>query len=223
MHCARYPLETHLNSLAPGRFKVNFRGVIFNLILVVNGWGISCETALIWMSLDHIYGKSTLVQVMAWCRQATSHYLSQCWPRSQSPYGVTRPQWADELNQNPVNSPVQTNWTTKTVLWTNKILRDLTISFGWISYIAQSPHDDVIKWKHFRYRRYRPFVRGIPWSPVNSPHKGQWRGALMFSFICAWINGWVNNREAGELRRHRAHYGVIVMEWGFFIHRWSGL
>ena len=48
-------------------------------------------------------------------------------------------------------------------------------------------------------------------SPVNSPHKGQWRGALMFSLICAWINGWVNNREAGDFRRHRAHYDVIVM------------
>ena len=47
--------------------------------------------------------------------------------------------------------------------------------------------------------------------PVNSPRKGQWRGALMFSLICVWINGWVNNREAGDLRRHRAHYVVIVM------------
>ena len=48
--------------------------------------------------------------------------------------------------------------------------------------------------------------------PVNSPHKGQWRGALVFSFICAWINDWVNNREADDLRRHRGHYDVIVME-----------
>ena len=50
-------------------------------------------------------------------------------------------------------------------------------------------------------------------SPVteNSPHKGQWCGALMFSLICVWINGWVNNREAGDLRRHRAHYDVSVM------------
>ena len=48
-------------------------------------------------------------------------------------------------------------------------------------------------------------------SPVNSPHKGQWRGALMFSLIFVWRNGWVNNREAGDLRRHRAHYGVTVM------------
>ena len=70
-------------------------------------------------------------------------------------------------------------------------------------------HDDVIKWKHFP--RYWPFGRGIHRSPVNSSHKGQWRGALMFSLICVWINGWVNNREAGDLRRHRAHYDVIVM------------
>ena len=47
--------------------------------------------------------------------------------------------------------------------------------------------------------------------PVNSPHKGQWRGALMFSLICAWINGWVNYQEAGDLRRNRTHYDVIVM------------
>ena len=47
--------------------------------------------------------------------------------------------------------------------------------------------------------------------PVNSPHKGQWRGALVFALICAWINGLVNNREAGDLRRHRGHYDVNVM------------
>ena len=70
-------------------------------------------------------------------------------------------------------------------------------------------HDDVIKWKHFP--RYWPFVRGIHRSPVNSPHKGQWRGALMFSLIWAWMNGWVNNREAGDLRRYRAHYDITVM------------
>ena len=70
-------------------------------------------------------------------------------------------------------------------------------------------HDDVIKSKHFP--RYLPFVRGIHRSPVNSPHKGQWRGALMFSLISFWINGCVNNREAGDLRRYRAHYDVTVM------------
>ena len=75
--------------------------------------------------------------------------------------------------------------------------------------ILISSHDDVIKWKDFL--RHWPFVRGIQRSPVNSPRKGQWRGALMFSLICACINGWINNRKAGDLRRHRAHYDVIVM------------
>ena len=70
-------------------------------------------------------------------------------------------------------------------------------------------HDDVIKWRHFP--RYWPFVRGIHRPPVNSPHKGQWRGALILSLIFVWIYGWVNNRDAGEFRRHRAHYDLIVM------------
>ena len=70
-------------------------------------------------------------------------------------------------------------------------------------------HDDVIKWKLFP--RYWPSVREIRRSPVNSPHKGQWRRALIFSLICAWINGWVNNRKAGDLRHHRAHHDVTVM------------
>ena len=51
-----------------------------------------------------------------------------------------------------------------------------------------------------------------PVSPVNSPHKGQWRGALMFSLICIWTNDWVVNREAGDLRRYHANYDVIVMQ-----------
>ena len=75
--------------------------------------------------------------------------------------------------------------------------------------IVNSLHEDVIKWKHFP--RYWPFVLGIHRSPVNSPHKGQWPGALMFSLICARINGRVNNGEVGDLKCHRAHYDVIVM------------
>ena len=76
-------------------------------------------------------------------------------------------------------------------------------------FILTAIHDDVIKWKQFP--RYWPFVREIHRSPVNSPHKGQWRGALMFSLICARINGWVNNGEAGDLRRHTTHCDVIVI------------
>ena len=72
-----------------------------------------------------------------------------------------------------------------------------------------SHQDDVIKWKLFP--RYWAFVREIHRSPVNSPHKGQWRGALMFSLIYAWISGRVNNGEAGDLRCHNVHYDVIAM------------
>ena len=71
------------------------------------------------------------------------------------------------------------------------------------------PYNDVIKWKHFP--PYWPFMRGIHRSPVNSPQRGQWHGASMFSLICAWINGWVNNRESGDLRRHRANYDVTAI------------
>ena len=52
----------------------------------------------------------------------------------------------------------------------------------------------------------------------NSPHKGQWRVALMFTLICVWINGCVNNRKAGDLRRYCAHYGVTVMNKTMFVH-----
>ena len=80
---------------------------------------------------------------------------------------------------------------------------------AWWVHWKYQVHDDVIKWKHFP--RHWPFVREIHRFPVNSPHKGQWRGALMFSLICVWIRGWVNSREAGDLRRYLAHYDVIVM------------
>ena len=74
----------------------------------------------------------------------------------------------------------------------------------------EDSHDDVIKWKHFP--RYWAFVRGIHRSPMNSPHKGQWRRDLVISLICPWINGYENKREAGDLRRHRGHYDVRVLQ-----------
>ena len=84
-----------INSLAPAKFEWKFRYVIMKWIFVIDDWGISREIALIWRSLDFTDDQSTLFQLMAWCRQATSHYLSQCWPRSLSPYGVTRSHWVN--------------------------------------------------------------------------------------------------------------------------------
>ena len=88
--------------------------------------------------------------------------------------------------------------------WTCK---GINIWCDWYTHLTNA-FQYVIQWKYFPL--YWSFVRGIYWSPMNSPHKGQWCGALMFSLICAWIKGWVNNCKAGDLRRHRADYDVIV-------------
>ena len=100
-------------------------------------------------------------------------------------------------------------------LHTIKILNIIPYGIKCPEYTVNDHFDDVIKWKPFSGNW--PFVRGIHRSPVNSPQKGQWRGPSMFSWtfdvflICAWINAWVNSREAGELRHHQAHYDVTVM------------
>ena len=61
-----------------------------HLFLLIESWDIACEISLRWVSLDHTDEKSTLVEVMEWCHQATSHDVSQCWPRSMSLYGFNR-------------------------------------------------------------------------------------------------------------------------------------
>ena len=109
---------------------------------------------------------------------------------------------------------------TNSAIYTMKITENANLFSYYIEQIRHCKgwHDhntisyyDVIKWKHFP--RYWPFVRGIHRPPVNSPHKGQWRGALISSLICVWINGWVHNPEAGDLRRSRAYYDVSVIDF----------
>ena len=75
-----------INSLSPGGFRCNFENSIFKLALLIGSFRDSFNKFIRWMIQNLTYDKSTLVQVMAWCRQATSHYLSQCWPRSLSTY-----------------------------------------------------------------------------------------------------------------------------------------
>ena len=81
-HLTHWPL-VNLNRFQISTFQVNFS----------DGWGISCEIALAYLSLDWTDDELKLVHAMAWCHQATSHYLIQCWPIYVWPYGITTPQW----------------------------------------------------------------------------------------------------------------------------------
>ena len=107
---------------------------------------------------------------------------------------VTEPHWW-LVNIGTNNSSMPSG--NKTVTWTNTDQTFCRLLFM---------HDCVIKWKLFP--RFCTIVRGIHRSPVNSPHKGQWREALMFSLICRWTNSWGNN---DDLRRYRARFDVNVM------------
>ena len=101
--CTNYKARPYIvysfNPLAPVRSGCHFKTAIFNLVLLIGIFTSSMNNALRWMPRDLTDDKSTLVQVMAWYREATSHYLSQCWPSSMSPHGVTRPQWIKATGQ----------------------------------------------------------------------------------------------------------------------------
>ena len=103
-HCGYICTQCIINSLAPERSECDSKNVIFNLVLPIGIFRSSHVNALRGMPQDLTDDKSTLVQVMAWCRQATSHYLSQCWLSSLSPYGVARPQWVKHATMQSHNN-----------------------------------------------------------------------------------------------------------------------
>ena len=129
---------------------------------------------------DQIYpmaSTSRSIMVMPQRRKAPAHQQSYCfiltyWCAWSSYWEHIANVWVGVANF---------LWAHKSVIW---CLCPVLHSNERISSLSwqHNHHDDVIKWKHFP--RYWPFVRGIHRSPVNSPHKGQWRGALMFSLIC---------------------------------------
>ena len=91
--------------MAPGRYENNFKSVIFTLMLGIEFLSTSCEIALRCMPQNSGNDKSTLIQLMAWCRKATSHYLSQCWPKAMSPYGITGPRWVNSHGRSSTHIP----------------------------------------------------------------------------------------------------------------------
>ena len=103
-------------------------------------------------------------------------------------------------------------WTYASNLFEDWQPHDITTNVGLTRWELSKAHDDVIKWKHFP--RYWPFVRAIHRSPVTGEFPSQMPKTRSFNFfflICDRINDRVNNREVGDLRRHRAHYDVTVM------------
>ena len=125
----------------------NFHLSKLNLIFVNDGWGISGEVPIRETSLVRTYDKPTLVQVMAWCRQATSHYLSQCWPRFVSPYGFTRPQWVthNEIRLLAHLKPFLRNTSTHLSIFCNTLSVIMIMSMGVLIIRNMS---SVTWWRH---------------------------------------------------------------------------
>ena len=119
--------------------------IIYKLIPWTDTSCAACKIVERWIPQNSIDDKSTLVQVMAWCRQATSHYLSQCWPRSMSPYGVTRPQWVNGVyyTQPQVVPSIYCILCTFQIVF----IKVLTLN----------------KW--YNFEKTKPYKENMPWSP----------------------------------------------------------
>ena len=105
----------------------------------------------------------------------------------------------------------ETDSCTNTHVWWNILCNNVFFySYGSVWKIYFVFNHAMMTSSDGNFPRYWPFERGIHHWPVNSPHKGQWCGALVFSLVCDCTNVWVNNRDAGGLRRHYAYCEVIV-------------
>ena len=85
-----------------------------------------------------------------------------------------------------------------------------------IPYPCPDPHGDLHTWWRHQMETFSALLALCAENLPVTDYIGQWRGALVYSLIRAWINRWVNNHEAGDLRRHRAYYEVIVMKLCYF-------
>ena len=176
-HCfdCRMVVTEPFNSLAPGRSQFHFKKVIFKLTLVNDGWGISYEIALRWMSQDLTDDLSTLVQVMAWCRQVPSHNLSQCWPRSMSPNGVTRPQG---VRENVIVSMVR-HFTS---------IRLINIDWSMmISYVSRKFHSNIYTLRNNVAPVFHGFTMVIQWQIKYKIHTLCTTSAALLKLLFAII------------------------------------
>ena len=137
-----------VKSLTPGRFGYDYKNVIFSLALQI-GIFRSYDYVIRWMPQALTDDKSTLGQVMAWCRQAASHYQSQCWPSSMWPYtslGHNELSFSLSLSQNR---------------WFSASLQSLQcVSSGVIGVLQW-----LVAWRHpaITWITIRHIINGIQW------------------------------------------------------------
>ena len=152
------------------------------------GWGISYKIALRWMPLALTYDKSTLIQIMAWCRQATHHYLNQCWPRSMSLNGVTRPQWVNHQqhwsnsNVSYFSVPEETN--ASTIKKTRGYFPSMAgkVHSGWEKTVKiVMPCDEMVYWQ-FRWHIWISLLNAL-FNDIIMYHRISW---LVQQIIGKW-------------------------------------
>ena len=142
--CAEMFLSTHSHQQTLGCVCSNFNSAISKHMLQSRFIWRSSEIALMWMPQNIFDDKSALVQVMACCHQATSHYLSQCWPRWILPYGITRPQFEKLYWSSMCSSSVRSHYSHITTVL--RITSNATICEGNPGPV-DSPHKGPLMWK----------------------------------------------------------------------------
>ena len=155
----------YFNSLSSGRSECDFKSVVFNLASLIGIFRSSYDNAFRWLPLDLTDDMSSLVQVMAWCRQATSRYLSQNWPSSMIPYGVIRPRWVNYLKINSsIFRPTDGNTDNFTLIHHKKLLTRnilwLVMLCSRLIYIGQN-------WPHKRQHSWRSTMGNTNWGVPN--------------------------------------------------------
>ena len=134
----------YFNAQAPGRCVTDLGNMILALLMIQNSsMCTNYGSALRWMPDDRTNIKPILLQVMAWCRQATNHYLSSWWPIFMAPYGITRPQWAK------ASTTVETLYST------------ICYSKYFIELNFDKSTQYVVLWTHKRHPIPRPFGRAM--------------------------------------------------------------
>ena len=99
--------HSRLNSLVPRLPECDFENAIFNIVSVTRIFKSYHQNALRWLQRGHTDDKSTLAQVITWCRQGTAHYLSRRWRRFMSSYGIIMPKWMNELQRRYTQTTIE--------------------------------------------------------------------------------------------------------------------